>query len=105
MSPLGDVGVATTDRDLVIRSWDDWLVRATSISRDDAVGRHLSAIIPAFEERDLRARFEATLQSGAVQIFSSRLHHPLLPCPPRFTRAFSPCWARTSAKAATAGAP
>ena len=55
MSPLGDVGVATTDRQLVVRSWDEWLVAATSIPREEAVGRHLSTLVPAFDERDLRA--------------------------------------------------
>ena len=84
MSPFGDIGVATTDEDLVVRSWDDWLVRATSISRDEALGRDLSSLVPAFEERDLRARFDATLHSGVVQVFSSRLHGPLFPCAPRF---------------------
>lgn len=84
MSPLGDVGVATTDRQLVVRSWDEWLVAATSIPREEAVGRHLSTLVPAFDERDLRARFDATLESGVVQVFSSTLHGPLFPCAPRF---------------------
>lgn len=84
MSLSGDIGVLTTDAAMVVLSWDEWLAVATSIPRERAVGRELAALVPAFDERDLRGRFTETISSGAVQIFSSALHGPLFPCAPRF---------------------
>ena len=84
MSLSGDIGVLTTDAAMVVLSWDEWLAVATSIARERAVGRDLAALVPGFDERDLRSRFTETIRSGAVQIFSSALHGPLFPCAPRF---------------------
>jgi HEAT repeat protein len=83
MSTSGDIGVLTTDLSLLVQSWDDWLVRATSISTGDARGRPLSELIPALSEGGFLDKFRQTIDSGIVQVFSSTLHGPVIPCPPR----------------------
>ena len=79
MIPSGDIGILTTDRALVVQSWDDWLVAVTSIAADAARGRHLWELAPHVEERRFLARIEETLASGAVQVLSPAFHPALLP--------------------------
>ena len=83
MSPTGDIGVLTTDLSLLVQSWDDWLARATSIPSDKARGRALAELIPDIASRGFVERFRQTLTSGVVQVFSSALHGPVIPCSPR----------------------
>lgn len=83
MSPSGDIGVLTTDVSLLVESWDDWLARVTAISADEARGRPLPELVPALEERGLLNRFRQTLASGSVQVLSSTLHGPMIPCATR----------------------
>ncbi len=83
MIPSGDIGILTTDRDLVVQSWDDWLAAVTSITAETASGRPLGEFAPHVEERRFLARIEETLTSGAVQVLSPAFHPSLLPCPPR----------------------
>ena len=83
MSPSGDIGILTTDRALVVQSWDDWLAAATSIAADAAQGRPLRELAPHVDERRFLARIEETLSTGAVQVLSPAFHPALLPCPPR----------------------
>lgn len=83
MAASGDIGILTTDRDLVIQSWDDWLAAVTSVAPADARGRRLSELAPQAGERRYLARVEETLATGAVQVLSPAFHRSLLPCPPR----------------------
>ena len=83
MSPFGDIGILTTDRELVVHSWDDWLAAATSIASEAAHGRPLRELAPHVDERRFLARIEETLATGAVQVLSPAFHPAILPCPPR----------------------
>jgi len=78
-----DIGIFTTDMDLRVRVWDDWVATATGIAADRARGRHITELIPDLEGRGLLARFEEVLTSGSVHILAPAFHHYLLPCPPR----------------------
>lgn len=83
MPASGDIGIVTTDAELVVQSWDDWVARAMSIPTARAKGRPLAALVAGLEEPSLLARFRQTLTSGAVQVFSPALHRTVFPCTPR----------------------
>lgn len=76
------LGILTTDAQLRVRTWDDWLVRVTGISADDARGKSLTALIPDLEARGLLARFQRVLTEGAAQVLATAFHQYLIPCPP-----------------------
>jgi HEAT repeat protein len=80
---MGDIGILTTDRTLVVQSWDDWLATVTSIPADAARGRRLQELAPYIDERRFLARIEETLTTGAVQVLSPAFHRSMFPCPPR----------------------
>ncbi len=78
-----DVGIFTTDTELVIRSWDDWLTAATGIPADVARGQLLAALAPGLTERGLLARFQRVLADGVVEILAPAFHRYLIRCEPR----------------------
>ena len=55
---MTQIGVFTTDTDLVIRVWDATLARLTGISEESASGRTLTVLLPDLEKRGLLKRFE-----------------------------------------------
>ena len=81
MTP-GRFGVLTTDAELIVQSWDDWLAAAMSLPADDAKGRALGHLVPSLQQRGLVDRFKETLSSGIVQVFSPTLHGAVFPCAP-----------------------
>ena len=83
MAASADVGIFTTDTDLVIKAWDDWLVAATGIARQDAIGRALTSIIPDLESRGLLRCFRDATQNGQVQVLAPAFHHYLIKVPPK----------------------
>jgi HEAT repeat protein len=76
------VGVVTVDRDLVIRTWDEWLVRATGLADQTVLGQSLLALFPDIAERGLAARISRVVETGAVEVLAPAFHHYLLCCPP-----------------------
>ena len=83
-----DVGILTTDAALVIRSWNDWLVRATGVRSNDAVGQPLSALAPGLEARGFLHRLQEVVSSGTVQVLSPTFHKFLIECAPQRPSAF-----------------
>ena len=75
-------GIFTVDRDLVIRSWNEWLETATGVPEAEAVGRPLDGFVPDFDARGWRARFTQVLDAGTTQALAAALHKHLIPCPP-----------------------
>lgn len=75
-------GIFTTDRNLVVRSWDHWMVAATGIAATDACGRELSELFPELEARRLLQRFQNVLEFGVVEVLAPAFHQYLIPCPP-----------------------
>jgi len=73
-------GVFTTDRDLIIRTWNRWLVVATGCAVEDAVGRPLFEVVPSLTERGFDVHFQEAL-AGQVKVLSHTLHRYLLPSP------------------------
>jgi HEAT repeat protein len=81
----GAVGVLTTDRELVVRSWDAWLEDATGIPAEAVLGQPLSSLFPDVEARGLLPRLRRVADDGAVEVLAPAFHQYLIPCPPRGT--------------------
>jgi len=83
MTGTTGLGLLTTDRDLVVRSWNTWLADATGIDEQAAQGRSLIELLPV-ERRDLyRDLFAEVLQTGASRVLAPAFHHYLIACAPR----------------------
>lgn len=80
MTPRHDIGILTTDSQLVVQSWDDWLAHVTSIPAAQVKGRPLAEVAVGLQDSVLIERFHETLVTGAVQVFSPALHPPIFPC-------------------------
>src|SRR5687767_8002684 len=76
------VGIFTTDADLAICSWNDWLAQVTGIPSKDAVGRSLPALFPELEKRNLLGRFRHVLSEGVVEVLAPAFHHYVISCAP-----------------------
>lgn len=74
-----DYGVITTDRELVIRTWNRWLSAASGLPAERVVGRRLFEVVPSLPERGLDGRYRDAL-AGQSTVLSHALHHHVLPC-------------------------
>ncbi len=81
------MGVFTTDRALVVRSWDAWVAEATGIPAEAACGRPLAELFPDIGERGLLERLHRAITNGAPDVLAPAFHHYLLPCTPRVPSA------------------
>jgi HEAT repeat protein len=79
-STFSAYGIITTDRELVITTWNDWLEHASGIPAPDATGRKIIQVVPEIEVRGLTRRFMKVLNEGTVEILSSVFHKHLIPC-------------------------
>ena len=79
---MTQIGVFTTDTQLVIQVWDATLARLTGISEESASGHALTALLPDLEERGLLKRFQRSLETGVVEVLATAFHHYLIPCAP-----------------------
>lgn len=79
----GDIGIFTADASLVVQTWDPWMEAATAIASGTAQGQPLAQLIPDLESRGVLPRFDETLRSGTVQVFTPAFHRYVIPCPPR----------------------
>ena len=76
------VGIFTTDANLAVSSWDDWLTRVTGIAFTEAQGRHLLDLFPDLETRNMVGRFTRVLVEGVVEVLAPAFHHYLITCAP-----------------------
>src|ERR1044072_7804641 len=79
---MSQIGVFTTDTQLVIRVWDETLARLTGISEESASGQPLTAVVPDLEERGLLKRIQRSLNEGVVEVLATAFPHYLIPCAP-----------------------
>ncbi|HJU45001.1 MAG TPA: PAS domain-containing protein, partial [Vicinamibacterales bacterium] len=64
MNAAPTLGVITTDRQLAIRGWNEWLAAATGLPEADVMGRPLTDFV-AVERADFyRELFAEVLQRG-----------------------------------------
>ena len=72
-------GLFTTDRNLIIRTWNRWLAVATAVPRETVIGRPLFEVVPSLVERGLDAHYRDAL-AGEAKILSHKLHRYFVPC-------------------------
>lgn len=75
------IGIFTTDVNLNITSWNDWLVQTTGLSEDSVIGLPVTRVIPEIEKKGLYDRFHNVLTEGNVELLSSVFHHYLIRIP------------------------
>jgi PAS domain S-box-containing protein len=75
---LAPYGIFTTDTDLRIRSWNQWLVTHSGLKVGEVVGRELTEVFPDVRERRLEEHFRRALD-GEISMLSTALHKYLLP--------------------------
>src|SRR4029079_3192140 len=71
-------GIFTTDMDLRIRSWNEWLHTARGLVASSAIGRDLFEVIPSLKERGFDAYYREAL-AGEVKVLSHKLHRFVVP--------------------------
>lgn len=76
------VGLFTTDANLIIESWDEFLAQITGISTAVARGQSLTTRFPDLEKRGMLARLNRVLADGMVEVLAPAFHHYLFECPP-----------------------
>ncbi|HPU30166.1 MAG TPA: HEAT repeat domain-containing protein, partial [Syntrophorhabdaceae bacterium] len=79
---MATIGIFTTDKDLKITTWDEWLEVATGIKKSEAKDKPLEAIVPDLEERNIKKRFLNVLENGVVEVLSPVFHHNIIDCRP-----------------------
>lgn len=80
MQELVPYGIFTTDRELRITTWNDWLNSHSGFSASQAIGRKLTDLFPSVSTPRFDERYARAL-SGEVIVLSAALHKFLLPFP------------------------
>src|SRR5262249_52122294 len=75
---LAPFGIVTTDAELNIRSWNQWLVTHSGLGVEDVIGRPLLEGVPDLRERRPDDHFRRALE-GEISLLSAALHRDLLP--------------------------
>jgi HEAT repeat protein len=76
------IGVFTLDRDLRIRSWNQWLVAATGLPEADVRGRLATEFAPSSRAALLHEVLTEVLDTGVTRVLSPALHRCIVVCPP-----------------------
>jgi HEAT repeat protein len=76
------LGVITTDRQLAIRGWNEWVAAATGVPEASAVGRPLLDFVAAERAEVYRELFAEVLDRGTARVLAPAFHHYLIACPP-----------------------
>src|SRR5689334_17607722 len=76
------VGIFTTDANLILCSWDDWLAEATGISAETARGQSFATLFSDLERRGSLMRFHRVPTDGVVELLAPALHRNLFACAP-----------------------
>ena len=82
MAVNASVGVFTVDRDLVIRTWDEWLSQVTGVDPESAVGIPLATLFPEVESRNMLGRLTHVMEGGIVEVLAPAFHHYIIKCKP-----------------------
>jgi signal transduction histidine kinase/CheY-like chemotaxis protein len=80
LDAIGDWGLLSTDADLIITGWNQWLERHGGGAAAEIVGRPLFDVYPDLVTRKFDSSFRQALE-GRIVILSQRLHRYLLRLP------------------------
>lgn len=72
-------GQVVFDRELRVRVWNSWMVKASGISREAALDRRLDEIFPVLQGSYLFTVLEQVVGQGRSFLLSSMLHRELFP--------------------------
>jgi signal transduction histidine kinase len=95
MQAIAPYGIFTTDAELRVRSWNQWLVTHSGIAEAQIIGRRLTDFYPDLEDRRLLARFDRAL-AGEISVMSTALHRHLLPFEPTAAHPGQPYMLQTA---------
>lgn len=95
MQEIAPFGILTTDADLRISSWNQWLVTHSGLAAEIVVGRLLFEVFPDLEQRRISDYFHRAL-AGEVSVLSTALHRYLLPMPSTMRETFDPQMRQTA---------
>ena len=76
-------GVLTTDVELRVRSWNDWLQAATGLLEHDVQGRPLIDLVPPGRRDLIREVLDEVVGTGTPRVLAPAFHKYFLLCPPR----------------------
>ena len=77
------VGVITTDANLIVRGWDQWLVEATGLTEERVLSQPLLELFPEIEQRGIAARLKRVLHDGVVEVLAPAFHQYFIRCAAR----------------------
>ena len=78
MQEVAPYGIFTTDEELRIRSWNQWLAGHSGLPAEAVVGRHLTEVFPEVQARRLDEYLRRALH-GEISVLSTALHRYLIP--------------------------
>ncbi len=78
MQAIAPYGIFTTDHELRVTSWNQWLATHSGLAESQIVGRLLVEVYPDLEDRRVLLRFQRAL-AGEISVISTALHRHLLP--------------------------
>jgi PAS domain S-box-containing protein len=81
MHQMAPYGLLTTDAELRIRSWNQWLEHHSGLAAADVIGQPLFELFPDLAARGLDSHFQRAL-AGEVSVLATGLHRYLLPLSP-----------------------
>jgi signal transduction histidine kinase len=85
---IAPYGILTTDTDLKIQSWNEWLETHSGIAAPLAIGQPLLELFPDLCKRKLDEHFRRAL-AGEVIVLSAAFHEYLLPFPSKLRESVS----------------
>jgi len=80
MQEIVPFGIFTTDHELKLTSWNDWLTTHSGLAAEDVLNRRLKDLYPETITPRVEERYARALQ-GEVSVLSVALHKYLLPFP------------------------
>ena len=88
MEDIAPYGIFTTDTELRVQSWNEWLETHSGVAAPQAIGKSLLELFPELVERKLDEHFRRAL-AGEIIVLSAAFHEYLLPFPPSLREAVS----------------
>ncbi|HEX4915798.1 MAG TPA: HEAT repeat domain-containing protein, partial [Vicinamibacterales bacterium] len=83
MNTAPTLGVITTDRQLAIRGWNEWMADATGIPEASVLGRPLIDIVAPERVEFYRELFAEVIERGTARVLAPAFHKYLVACAPR----------------------
>ena len=80
MHDLAAQGIVTTDNELNVVEWNDWMEEHTGKRENEVIGNNLLALFPELSERRLDRHYKWALE-GQVRVLSQALHGYLIAMP------------------------